>query len=205
MHFLLKNRAVAMLLGTAFVLIVAFLVGFFVFIQYINSSHKQKMPSADGIVVLTGGPERIEQAVKLLSQGKGKRLLISGVHPSTSRKDLSRLVPRHKVMFKCCIDIDNARDTIGNATLTKDWVLQRGFGSIIVVTASYHMPRSMVELRRTMPSVELIPFPVAVNNVHVDAWWSYPGTMWLLTKEYCKTIPALVRLGVSQAVYYVSS
>lgn len=194
-----------MFLGTTLVLLVAFLVGFFMFVKCINSPAKKDMPSADGIVVLTGGPARIQQAVRLLSQGKGKRLLISGVHPTTSKKAISRLVPRHKVMFKCCIDIDNARDTIGNATQTKDWVLQKGFGSIIVVTASYHMPRSLVELRRTMPSVELIPFPVAVDNVHVDAWWSYPGTMWLLTKEYCKTIPALVRLGVSQAIYYVSS
>ena len=40
---------------------------------------------ADAIIVLTGGQSRIDAAVDLLKSGKGKRLLISGVHPAASR------------------------------------------------------------------------------------------------------------------------
>ena len=38
----------------------------------------------------------------------------------------------------------------------------------------------MVELRRTLPDVRLIPYPVQPRNVHVDAWWAHPGTLQLL-------------------------
>ena len=42
-------------------------------------------PKADGIVVLTGGPPAIPEAVELLAAERGKRLLITGVHRATGR------------------------------------------------------------------------------------------------------------------------
>ena len=43
---------------------------------------------ADAIIVLTGGQSRLDAAIDLLTSGKGERLLISGVHPSASRRQL---------------------------------------------------------------------------------------------------------------------
>ena len=204
MNFLFKYKALSITLGTIFTIVLAFIAGFFIFVSHINPSNMHKVSKADGIVVLTGGPSRIERAIKLLSEGKGKRLLISGVHPSTSRKDLSNLVPQYSEMFKCCVDIDHiATNTIGNASQTKNWVTIQKFSSVIVVTASYHMPRSLVELRREMPFTKLIPCPVNVNNIRMEAWWEYPGTMSLLVKEYVKVIASTIRLGVTQLSYYV--
>ena len=47
--------------------------------------------AADGIVVLTGGALRIDQAIDLLKEGRGRRLLISGVNPGTSAATLAQI------------------------------------------------------------------------------------------------------------------
>jgi hypothetical protein len=48
--------------------------------------------------------------------------------------------------------------------------------------------------------VVLIPYAVTDNNVHLDRWWSYPGTTRLLLSEYLKYLPALGRLGATNLV-----
>jgi uncharacterized SAM-binding protein YcdF (DUF218 family) len=79
-------------------------------------------------------------------------------------------------------------------------VAQHHYTSIIVVTSNYHMPRALAELGRVMPGVTLIPYAVVENNVHLDRWWTYPGTTRLLISEYLKYLPALARLGATQLV-----
>jgi hypothetical protein len=36
--------------------------------------------------------------------------------------------------------------------------------------------------------------------VHLDRWWTYPGTTRLLIWEYLKYLPALARQGATQLV-----
>ncbi len=178
----------------------AFILGFLIFAESIDDETPvADRESADGIVVLTGGKSRIAQGLILLAQGKGKRLLITGVYPSTKRRTLKKITPRHKTLFECCIDIDHgAQDTIGNAQAVRDWARARNFKSVIVVTSSYHMLRSLVELRRALPGLKLVAHPVAPKNFRIDAWWAYPGTMRLLLSEYLKLIPAVARFCVSE-------
>jgi uncharacterized SAM-binding protein YcdF (DUF218 family) len=176
--------------------------GFFLFWSLIEHEAGQSVGRADAIVALTGGEARIPEAVKLLAQGKGRRLLISGVNPATTRRELSSLAPGNQHLFRCCVDLGReARDTIGNADETSQWVKERRFRSLIIVTASYHMPRSMAELRRALPDVELIAYPVQPRNLHVNAWWEHPGTMRFLITEYVKFVPALARCMVAQVRY----
>jgi uncharacterized SAM-binding protein YcdF (DUF218 family) len=170
------------------------LAGFLAFSNLVNSSAGGNIRSGDAIVVLTGGDARIPEAVKLLTQGKGHRLLISGVNPVTTRSELADLAPNSKRWFRCCIDVgQEARDTIGNAAETKEWAKKRGFKSLVVVTAAYHMPRSLAELRRALPDVAFIPYPVRPRNLHLDEWWSHQGSLQLLAMEYMKFVPALGR------------
>ena len=175
-------------------LLLAAMLGFLMFRALIRHVPAQDVRRADAIVALTGGEARIPEAVRLLAQGKGRRLLISGVNPTTTRKELSGLAPNNQHLFRCCIDLGReARDTVGNADETSQWMRERRFKSLIVVTADYHMPRSLAELRRALPNVELIPYPVQPRNVHVNAWWAYPGTLQLLLGEYMKFMPAFAR------------
>jgi uncharacterized SAM-binding protein YcdF (DUF218 family) len=189
---------VRLLFDAALFSLVLLIIGFIVFANGIE--HEQRLPqqTADGIAVLTGGASRIDQAMKLLAEGKAKRVLITGVNRTTTVEELKQLASQGGEYFTCCVDIDKqALNTIDNATETSEWVAQHRYGSIIVVTSNYHMPRALAELARVMPAVRLIPYPVVDNNVQLDPWWSYPGTTKLLLSEYLKYLPALGRLGAT--------
>ena len=185
-------------------LLVMLFIGFIVFANSIDREQREPQRTADGIAVLTGGVSRIDQAIKLLAAGKAKRVLITGVNRTTTVDELKELASQGGQYFTCCVDIDKeARNTIDNATETSEWVALHRYGSIIVVTSNYHMPRALAELARVMPGVTLIPYTVVDNNVHLERWWTYPGTTRLLLSEYLKYLPALSRLGATNLVRLV--
>jgi uncharacterized SAM-binding protein YcdF (DUF218 family) len=187
-----------LLFDAIILLLVMLIIGFIVFANGVARERQEPVHAADGITVLTGGVSRIDEAMKLLAQRKAKRVLITGVNRGTTRDQLKRLASEGDQYFACCVDIDKqARNTIDNATETAQWVTLNRYGSLIVVTSNYHMPRALAELARALPGVTLAPYPVIDNNVHVDRWWKYPGTTRLLLSEYLKYLPALARLGAT--------
>ncbi len=150
--------------------------------------------SADAIVVLTGGQSRLDAAMDLLASGKGKRLLISGVHPSASRHQLQVAMGGDKQLFSCCVDIDRAAlDTIGNAEESAKWVENHAYGSIIVVTNNYHMPRSLLEMSRLLHGARLEPYPVVNTNLGNGGWLTKPEALRVLLTEYSKYVLSLAR------------
>src|SRR3546814_20820963 len=70
---------------------------------------------------------------------------------------------------------------------------EQGFDSLRLVTATYHMPRSLLEFHRTMPNIEIVPHPVFTENFKRDDWWRWPGSTALLLPEYTKYLVAQVR------------
>ncbi|HEV7983229.1 MAG TPA: YdcF family protein [Xanthobacteraceae bacterium] len=171
--------------------------GFLWFAFHVASEEVRLDRSADGIVALTGGASRLDDAVDLLAAARGRRLLISGVDPRTNTADLMRRVPDHRRWFDCCIDLDySAVNTIGNAVETRRWALDHGFRSLIVVTSSYHMPRAMLELAHQLPGVTLIPYPVVTQQRRAAPWWSHPANVKILALEYFKYIVASARIGL---------
>lgn len=167
------------------------------FLRFVNSMPTMETPpshDADGIVVLTGGAFRINDALELLAKGHGKRLLISGVNPTTRAQEISRLMPEHQRLFSCCIDLDrSAVNTIGNAVETRRWMISRGFQSLIVVTSNFHMPRALAELSHQLPGATLVPYAVISDRVRVESWWNNPSTAKLLLSEYVKYLAAPIR------------
>ncbi|HSP25376.1 MAG TPA: YdcF family protein [Saliniramus sp.] len=187
--------ALARVITTACLLGAAALIGgFFVFITSLNSYDNATPAQADAIVALTGGAHRVADAIDLLSRGHGERLLISGVNEMTTREEIARLNPGQRRLLECCVDLDyRARNTIGNAIETRRWVENHGFGSIIVVTSNYHMPRTMLELENAMPHIEKSSYAVVPSSIDTAAWWRDETAVRLLTLEYLKFVTAFAR------------
>ncbi len=177
-----------------FSLAALFVAGFVVFSTHIGRlSTPADPPGADAIIVLTGGQARLDAAIDLLKSGKGKRLLISGVHPDANRDDLRAVTGGDKKLFSCCVDIDHAAlDTIGNAEESAKWVRVHDYGKVILVTNNYHMPRSLLEMGRLLGNATLEPYPV-VNTRLDDGRWMQPQALRVLFTEYNKYLLALAR------------
>ncbi len=179
---------------------IAFSAGFLWFVLKLPSREIVLNRNADGIVVLTGGASRVNDAFELLASKRGRRLLISGVYPATNAGEISRVLPEYERLFACCVDLDRAAvNTLGNALGTKRWSQAQGFRSLIVVASAYHMPRALAELAHQLPEVELIPFPVVTDKLRSEPWWSHVSTARLLVVEYLKYIVSAVRIRITPA------
>ena len=186
------RAAIVASLAIAFV---ASAVGFMGFLSQLRGAEVKPERNADGIVVLTGGSSRVSDAMELLAAGFGKRLLISGVHPTNAASDISRSLPDNQSLLRCCVDLDrSAVNTRSNAAETRRWVRERGFKSLIVVTSNYHMPRAIVELSHAMPDVQLTPFAVVGDKWRDEPWWTSGATLRLLLSEYAKYVAAEMRV-----------
>ncbi len=150
--------------------------------------------AADGIVALTGGDTRLTEAMNLLIARKGQRLLISGVNPAARRNDILSLLDVEEDLFDCCVDLDRmAVDTIGNAAQTAQWTKVNNYQKIIVVTANYHMPRSLLEFRHVMPDIEITPYSIQSDRIHTERWWKSISTARFLASEYNKYLASFIR------------
>jgi uncharacterized SAM-binding protein YcdF (DUF218 family) len=174
---------------------VALVLGFAAFVWLLPAQQVTLNGNADGIVVLTGGTSRVNDALELLTSGRGKRLLITGVNPGTTTSDIARQTVDFDRALRCCVDLDySAQNTLGNAVETRRWALEHDFHSLIVVTSSYHMPRALAELAHQLPDAALIPYPVVSDRLRVEPWWSTGATTRLVLSEYLKYLFAKMRM-----------
>jgi uncharacterized SAM-binding protein YcdF (DUF218 family) len=148
----------------------------------------------DAIVVLTGGSLRLQSGIDLLREGKGRKLFVSGVHQQVDLEDLLGFSGRMPDWALCCIVLGHDADnTLGNAQETAQWIRGQGFHSLRLVTAWYHMPRSLLEFDRAMPDIDIVAHPVFPDQVKQERWWAWRGTAVLLVNEYVKYLGALAR------------
>ena len=83
---------------------------------------------------------------------------------------------------------------LDNAIEAALWIRRHGYRSLHLVTASYHMPRSLLLFQQAMPNVSLHANPVFSDRVKLADWWRFPGTMKLLAVEYSKYLVSLLRV-----------
>ncbi len=139
----------------------AWSAGLFWFINATRQSFEPPPPHTDGIVALTGGAGRVELALRLLADGRADRLLLSGIGGGSDLATLGRLAGIDTAPLADRITVGRyAASTRGNGVETAAWAEQNRVESLIVVTAAYHMPRALAELRQNLPDVKLYPLPV---------------------------------------------
>jgi len=180
------------MLPTLFKLVVAlWFAGFLVFIVKLPGAEPPPaLSDGEGIVVPTGGGERVATGFRLLAAG-GERLLITGVHPDTTLAALETLLDLQP--GQCCVDLDySALDTAGNAAFTAEWAAKHGLAKVRLVTSWYHMPRSAELFRRAMPDVVVVEHPVSSKDLPQEGWWQSPRAWRLVLGEYIKLLWAWV-------------
>lgn len=159
--------------------------------------------TADAIVVLTGGSRRLDEGVALLEAGAAPVLFVSGVDERVDGRGIRSLLDDGHTrlpdrLIECCLVLGyGATDTIGNARETQIWMQVGSRKSLVLVTSNYHLPRAMLEFGHAMPDVRIIPHPVIPQDVRLDAWYRYPGTLALLANEYSKYLFASARVTVA--------
>jgi uncharacterized SAM-binding protein YcdF (DUF218 family) len=165
------------------------LTGLILFTRIIPSGPFDAIGSTDGIVIFTGGKTRLNVALDLFQQKKGRYLLVSGVnHQSNLSEIVDRLASKSQITLGY-----SALDTLGNAEETAAWARNHHLKTLRLITSNYHMPRSLFELRHLLPGLEIIPHPVVGKSFLHPKWWLDLPTLCLVIQEYNKFLFALIR------------
>ena len=173
---------------------IAWVAGLIRFASLVNRTPRDVETHTEALIVLTGGTERVAAAVDLLKQKKAEKLLISGVNKKVDWVLLAQTVDELPDELTDNIVLGHvACNTRQNALESKNWMDKNGFKSMRLVTASYHMPRSLSEFKDVMPEIKIFPHPVFPQTVKHDEWWKWPGTFALITSEYMKFLIVSVK------------
>jgi uncharacterized SAM-binding protein YcdF (DUF218 family) len=174
----------------------AAVLGFVWFGDYVASlKTPDTIARADGAASLTGGSNaRLKLGVQLVESGKVPRLLISGVNRAATAEEVRLVAGGKAETFACCIDLGReATDTVGNAVEVSAWVSRYRIKKLIVITDNYHMPRSLFEMRRANPGIDIIAYPVEADAYSDKDWWQNERALRGLGLEYGKFIVAIGR------------
>ena len=135
-------------------IILLILLFFLYFLKYfieVHSSAKNNYQnkSYDAAVVLTGDKYRINKGLELVKENIVNKLLISGVNKDINKNQIEKQYINFKELFNCCIEIENkSRNTFENARESYLWMKNNNFKSLIIISSSYHLPRTKLEFSR---------------------------------------------------------
>lgn len=171
------------------------LAGFGLFMEYVRGMQPQNPAEpTDAIIVLTGGAQRVNKGLDLLSTGQAKKLFITGVNGHVSLQEIMNLWKRPIIeqdSNDCCIVLDHkAQNTIQNAQETKNWAQKERIKTLRLVTSDYHMPRARLEFMHNIPGIKILAWPVKAHEGKEEN----NEFLRLSFGEYNKTILTLVKL-----------
>lgn len=173
------------LLGSVAVLM--WTLGYILFMLVVFSLSSPLLPpKADAAIILTGGSKRIQSGFELLENGIVPQIFISGVHPDVKLDELlaqydqklNATMQQHITLGKRAIDTET------NAAEAVDWVKKHDIKHIVLVTATYHMPRALYEFHALAPDLKISPSAVVPPKYSPQ----FRHFWWLGVKEYNKLL-----------------
>ena len=181
-----------------FLMLSCFLAGLQHFVLNLPKISSSVGPTTDGIVVITGGQQRLDTGLRLLQIGAGKALLVSGVGRGVNKSILAEeldIGAPAMTLLNCCVTLEfRASDTRGNALAASQWAAKNEFQSLRLVTSNYHMPRAKRVFTSKMPDIELYFWPVSPADLTLETWWQKPNIIRLLAREYAKYLTEYLRV-----------
>ncbi len=181
-----------LILTSLLIILAAWFIGFVCFVKAIYSYPLDDNTHTEAIIALTGGRNRIAEAVRLLNDNKSERLFISGVAKDTSLRLIEK---QNNINIRNDEQVSigkEATNTIGNALETKSWIDRNHIKSIRLVTSNYHLPRSSIEFRSVDPELKIIEHPVYSEKIR-KKWWKSWHTFSLIFAEYNKFLYVYIR------------
>ena len=147
-------------------IIILFLIyGFVMFLKNIYHNQASFNYQTDGIAVLTGGKGRINLGLELFNKNKNLRLIISGVDKKVSDKSI---IP-NDLKNKASITIDKVSEsTYENAKIINKWTSKYKLQNVTIITSYYHMPRSMLILKKKSKNLKFFADPVRHCHGHAQ-------------------------------------
>lgn len=197
-YIIQHRRHIVYAIAVLAIALAGFVASFQHFVLTLPTLTAGPIQTTDGIVVTTGGQQRLSSGIRLLADNKAQKLLISGVGQGVNRailvQELALNDDEINALF-CCVELEyGAIDTRGNAAAAREWVITHDMRSLRLVTANYHMPRALIMFRRALPEVEIYPWPVTPPDLTSRTWWRDPPIMRLLLREYAKYM--VTRIGL---------
>ncbi len=187
------------ILVTCAIVLAVFISSLQHFVLHLPIIPGEKPKNIDGIVVITGGQQRLDAGLSLLTGGTASKLLVSGVGEGVSKTILANELnfnPVQKSFMTCCVELEFvASDTRGNAYAARQWAQTNKFSSLYLVTANYHMPRAKLVFQQEMPNIALSYWPVNPDDLDLDGWWTELALIRLLAREYVKYLAEFIQIG----------
>lgn len=145
----------------------------------------------DAVIVLTGGDKRVNTGLDLVAEGKADYLFISGVNAKVKPEELIALWDGNHKQILPRLTLGYAADsTATNATESREWIRKNNIRSVRLVTANYHMARSMLLMKKQVPDLDIVKHPVTPGDF--EPW---KEQFWPLTfQEYNKFLMTWLRL-----------
>lgn len=208
--WLFTNRATQLIIFLTFLSIIIWGTGFYYYLKEIdktfeetNLTNPQIADRTDAIVVLTGGSERVRNALYLLDKGFADKLFISGVNIDVKPREIFALHRYDEANTTRLIDKVtlgySANDTIENANEIARWVARNNIKSVRLITSNYHMKRALYEVSNKLPpDIKIIPHSVIPLNIRVDKWWQFDTSRNLLLDEYNKLAFSIIRINLEK-------
>ena len=141
----------------------------------------------DAVVVLTGGPGRIARGLEVVERGLAQEMFVSGVDPEVKPAEFAEQFEVPARLMNCCVTLGQlAVDTRSNAGEVTQWLKDKEFTSVRLVTTDWHMARAYSEMSSALP---------AGTRVLKDAVASSPDLATLFL-EYNKLLAAEVSQGM---------
>lgn len=146
----------------------------------------QDPKSADVIIVLSSGSDRVEHGVMLYKSGYSDKIILTGGSSETKRmslqaQDLGVSADDILIEDKSLTTFDNARYSLGI-------MKAQGFKSAIVVTSPYHTRRSEIIFSHFFRGLDFTMCSIPYDTSIYSNWWKYSQTKKEVISEYLKLL-----------------
>lgn len=157
-----------------------------------NIAQGKNCDAADAIVAISGGDTyaRTQEAIRLYQNGWAPKLIFSGAafdqNGPSNAEEMGALAIEAGVPEEDIILNETARDTLENASQTREVAEKQGINKIILVTSGYHQRRASISFVQAFDKQSVINHPAPDDEQWESTWWLTPHGWWLALSEMAK-------------------